>query len=110
VSLADVYLGIFGVRYGYIDQATGLSMTELEFNEAKATGKPMLLYVIREDAPVRVSDIESDPQGKEKLDALKSRIVSQHIVYQFMDRDDLARQVFQDLGKMKQTGIHSSKE
>lgn len=109
VRAADVYLGIFGVRYGYIDQATGLSMTELEFNEAKGTGKPMLLYVIHEDAPVKVSDIESNPQGKEKLDSLKKRILSQHTVYQFSDREDLARQVYQDLGKLKQARNHSSR-
>ena len=67
VRNADAYLGIFGVRYGSIDQATGLSMTELEFNEAEASGKPMLLYVIRDDAPVKVSDIEHDSEATAKL-------------------------------------------
>jgi O-acetyl-ADP-ribose deacetylase (regulator of RNase III) len=39
VRKADVYLGIFGVRYGSIDPVTGLSMTELEFREAETSKK-----------------------------------------------------------------------
>jgi O-acetyl-ADP-ribose deacetylase (regulator of RNase III) len=100
VRKADVYLGIFGVRYGYIDSATGLSMTELEFNEAIASGKRMVLYVIRDDAPVKVSDIEPDPSGKAKLDNLRRRILAEHTVYLFDTADDLARQVYEDLGKL----------
>ena len=67
VGKSDVYLGIFGVRYGHIDQATGLSMTELEYREAKSSNKPMLLYMIKETANVKVKDIESSETGREKL-------------------------------------------
>jgi len=100
VRKADVYLGIFGVRYGYVDQATGLSMTELEFNEAESSGKPMLLYVIRDDAPIKVSDIESDPNSKVKLDNLKARILKRYVPYLFDTTDNLATQVYEDLGKI----------
>jgi O-acetyl-ADP-ribose deacetylase (regulator of RNase III) len=100
VRKTDVYLGIFGVRYGYVDQATGLSMTELEFNEAETSGKPMLLYVIRDDAPIKVSDIESDPESKVKLDNLKARILKRSVSYLFATLEDLARQVYEDLGKL----------
>jgi len=100
VRKTDVYLGIFGVRYGYVDQATGLSMTELEFNEAETSGKPMLLYVIRDDAPIKVSDIESDPNSKVKLDNLKARILKRYVPYMFDTTEDLARQVYEDLGKL----------
>lgn len=100
VRKTDLYLGIFGVRYGSLDQATGLSMTELEFNEAEASGKPMLLYVIRDDAPIKVSDIEPDPNSKVKLDSLKARILKNHVTYMFDTIEDLARQVYEDLGKL----------
>ena len=30
VRASDVYLGIFGMRYGYIDSESGQSITELE--------------------------------------------------------------------------------
>jgi hypothetical protein len=99
VRSASIYLGVFGVRYGSIDAATGISMTELEFNEAEASGKPMLLYVICDTAPVRVSDVEPSPEGKTKLDALKARILSDYTPYLFSSVEDLARQVYEDLGK-----------
>ncbi len=101
VRNADVYIGIFGVRYGYIDQATGLSMTELEFNEAEESGKPWLLYVIDEEAPVKVADIEPSSEGQEKLNTLKARILSKYTVYKFKGEEDLARQVYEDLGKFE---------
>ena len=100
VKNADVYLGVFGVRYGSIDYATGLSITELEFNEAEANRKPLLLYLIHEDAPVKVADIESDAECKVKLDRLKNRIQKNYTVYKFSSKEDLARQVFEDLGKL----------
>lgn len=99
VRKTDVYLGIFGVRYGSVDQATGLSMTELEFDEAETSGKLMFLYVIRDDAPIRVSDIEADPNSKVKLDNLKGRILKRYVPYLFDTVEDLARQVYEDLGK-----------
>ena len=100
VQAADVYLGIFGIRYGSIDQATGFSMTELEFNEAETQEKQMLLYVIHDDAPIKVSDVESDPEGKAKLDALRTRILQNYIPHMFTTIEDLTSQVYEDLGKL----------
>jgi O-acetyl-ADP-ribose deacetylase (regulator of RNase III) len=101
VKKADVYIGVFGVRYGYIDQATGLSMTELEYREAKSTDKPMLLYVIKDTANVKVSDIEQDNIGREKLKALKEEILKNKVVYKFDTVADLEKQVYADLEKIK---------
>ena len=100
VQASDVYLGIFGMRYGSIDQATGFSMTELEFNEAKTREKQMLLYVIHDDASIKASNVESDPEGTAKLNDLKARILQNYTVYRFTTIEDLARQVYEDLGKL----------
>jgi hypothetical protein len=96
VQESDVYLGIFGARYGSIDENSGLSMTELEFNEAEARGMPMLLYVTAPDAVVKRADIESDPQSVHKLGALLTRVKSR-VVYHFHSHVDLGRQVYIDL-------------
>jgi O-acetyl-ADP-ribose deacetylase (regulator of RNase III) len=101
VKKADVYIGVFGVRYGNIDQATGLSMTELEYREAKSGNKPMLLYIIKESANVKVSDIEQDILGREKLKSLKEEIMKNKVVYLFDTIADLERQVYADLDKIK---------
>lgn len=100
VNGADIYVGVFGVRYGSIDPATGISMTELEFQQAKSSSKKMLLYLIKETANVKVSDIEKDPVSKEKLEKLKTEIKAMKTVYFFDTADDLARQLYEDLGKI----------
>lgn len=101
VNGADIYVGVFGVRYGSIDPATGISMTELEFQQAKSNNMQMLLYLIKEDANVKVSDFEKDPVGKEKLEKLKTEIKATKTVYFFDTAENLARQLYEDLGKIK---------
>ena len=97
----DIYVGLFGVRYGSIDAATGLSMTELEFQEAETRKKPTLLYVIHEEAPVSVAQIEKDSESHRKLAALKQHILAKYVPYLFRGVEDLARQVYTDLQKVK---------
>lgn len=61
----------------------------------------MLLYVVHAEAPITVSNIESDPVGFQKLAALKTHILNQYVAYQFKSVDDLARQVYSDLSRFK---------
>lgn len=42
VRESDIYLGIYGERYGYIAPSSSLSATEEEYREAKRLGKPHL--------------------------------------------------------------------
>jgi hypothetical protein len=104
VRKADIYLGIFGARYGSIDPATGMSMTELEYTEAAVGKKPMLLYVIRQDAKIRMGDVESIPESRVKLENLKARILRDHVAYQFATAEDLMRQAYEDLVKLVGAG------
>ncbi|RNC70126.1 MAG: DUF4062 domain-containing protein [Desulfuromonadales bacterium] len=57
VANAHIYVGLFGFRYGYVPPAEhnnpdGLSITELEFRCAKGLGKPSLIFVADEEAPL----------------------------------------------------------
>ncbi len=99
VRQADVYIGIFGVRYGSIDSESGLSMTELEFREAEASERKILLYVMHPDAPVSAGHMESDPESARKLAELKEYLMQKYVVYPFKTVDELAGQVYIDLGK-----------
>ncbi|MDW3191245.1 MAG: DUF4062 domain-containing protein [Cytophagales bacterium] len=101
VKKCQLYIGVFGMRYGFIDQATGMSMTEIEYREAIAAKIPVLIYVISPDAIVKVSEIETSPEGKEKLDKLKKELSVSHTYHQFSDKEDLARQIFEDVKKVK---------
>lgn len=77
------------MRYGYVDPKSGVSMTELEFNEAESSGKQVLLYVMRDDAKVAANffDENTEPKRKALLNRVKKRIV-----YQFSTVENLAWQ------------------
>ncbi|MDF1679372.1 DUF4062 domain-containing protein [Ponticaulis sp.] len=50
IDESDVYMLILGGRYGSIEETTGLSYTELEYDYAAAAGKRLFAVVIKEDA------------------------------------------------------------
>lgn len=72
------YIGVISLKYGQtpecLERNPGqLSITELEFNEAQRLGRPILLYVMDDDHPVKKADIEKDPEKETKLNAFRER-------------------------------------
>ncbi|MEP7153337.1 MAG: DUF4062 domain-containing protein, partial [Nitrospira sp.] len=56
VEKADIYVGLFAFRYGYIpppqhNNPNGLSITELELRRAEALDKPCLIFVVNDTTP-----------------------------------------------------------
>lgn len=48
VRECDVYLGVYNpTRYGWVIPSDGISVTELEFNEAQRLKKPTLIFVAK---------------------------------------------------------------
>ncbi|HEN3600742.1 TPA: DUF4062 domain-containing protein, partial [Yersinia enterocolitica] len=50
IDESDVYMLILGGRYGSIESESGLSYTELEYNYALETNKPLFSVVINDHA------------------------------------------------------------
>jgi hypothetical protein len=91
VQESDLYVGLFGEDYGSIDEATGLSFTQLEY-EATSDRVPCLIY-FKES----ISDsAASDP----RFSALKNKLRTRHIVYPFKNTNDLKLQFLIDLIKL----------
>jgi len=99
VTESEVYLGVLGMRYGFVDSATGLSMTELEYQQALASSKPLHIFVMDKSAPITADMVELDPENLMKLNDFKSRVLTQHSCGMFTDADDLAQQVRRSLLK-----------
>jgi hypothetical protein len=59
VRTSEIYVGIFGTRYGYVAPTSKRSATEEEFLEARKCGLPMLCFV---------SGDEKDPDQQKFLD------------------------------------------
>lgn len=72
------YVGVISFRYGQtpVDPGRnpdGLSITELEFNEAMRLGRPIVLFIMSEEHLVRKRDVEVDPDKCKKLDNFRER-------------------------------------
>jgi tetratricopeptide (TPR) repeat protein len=74
VRESAAYLCVIGHKYGQTPadadrNPKGLSITELEFNEARRLGRPILLFLMADDHPVTKGDVEPDRKKQKKLDA-----------------------------------------
>ncbi len=95
VDWANVYVGIFGLRYGSLDPQRGLSMTEFEYRRAVAQGKHRLLFLIDEKYAQRTMarHAEKDSQAQAKLQKLKADVLDRCVEAHCTDPGDLAARV-----------------
>jgi hypothetical protein len=95
VARSDLYVGIFGERYGYIDPESGLSITELEYREAVKRRLPCLVYLKHPESPSEFR--ETDPISTTQLERLKNDLRREHTITVFNDASELATQIAIDL-------------
>ena len=89
------------MRYGSVDEKTGVSMTEIELREAeRRTDMPMLIYVIGGSAQIEVASPDAELENRRKLDVLLNRLRTRYTVFQFDSVETLAAQVYQDLSRL----------
>lgn len=43
---SDIFVCLLGAKYGFVEPAWGMSMTEIEFRVALKSGKPILVYIL----------------------------------------------------------------
>lgn len=99
VRNCEIYIGIFGMRYGSIPKGHAQSMTHLEYEEAqKSPAIPSLIFIIDEDHPIPSKHVETG-SGAVKLDELKALLREKHLVSTFTTPDDLAVKVIQSVSE-----------
>lgn len=96
VSAADLYLGIFAWRYGFVpdkDNPQRHSITECEYRHAVDCGKPCLIFMLHEDADwKRKFDDAASAQDKgEHIAALRTELKNELTVSMFSSSEELAR-------------------
>lgn len=100
VRSCQVYVGMFGMRYGSVPDGHAKSMTQLEYEQAQAIKLPSLIYLIDEDnQPVLPKDIEFGP-GAEKLRSLKETLKRQHTVSFFTTPESLRAGILHDVPEL----------
>ena len=100
VRSSNAYVGVFGMRYGHIDEASGKSLTHLEYEEAQAVRLPSLIYVMDEDAHPVLPKYVDTGLAADKLRDLKQQLRERHVVNFFSSPEDLASRVTQDLVRL----------
>jgi repressor LexA len=92
VAGCDLYLGIFAWRYGHVPAGQDLSITELEYREALRLGKPVLVFLLSEDAPWprTLMDVGEDAG---RIERLRADLRERHQCSWFRDPSSLACEV-----------------
>jgi hypothetical protein len=86
VAASDLYIGIFAWRYGYIPPEKNpdhKSITELEYRQAKQTGKSCLLFLLDKEAPwpsTAMDAITDDVKGGDYIKALRDELTREKTV------------------------------
>ena len=92
----DYYVLILGKRYGSVMKKgidKGMSYTEREFRYAMEHGVPYMGFLISDDADVKASNIESDPDNLKRLNEFKKFVEDNGTVNYWKNADELAGQV-----------------
>jgi len=99
VREADLYIGLFAWRYGYVPKTENpeqKSVTELEYLEAKAQGKPCLLFLLEDKVPWPPNLMDSatgENEDGRRIKALRQTLRERALVATFKTADELAARV-----------------
>lgn len=104
VNEADIYIGIFGFRYGDVPPGAEISITEMEYDRARERELPCLIFLMHEDHPIRARDVETGP-GAEKLVRFKERLKRAHVCSFFKSPEDLRAQVIHSLSELRKPNL-----
>jgi tetratricopeptide (TPR) repeat protein len=106
VDRAEIYLGVFAFRYGYVPEDQTISVTEAEYNRVIERDIPRLIFLMGDEHPVKPIDVETG-EGAKKLKELKDRLKKDRVVGFFNSADDLRAQVIQALVEYREPDLET---
>lgn len=101
VDRADIYLGIYAYRYGYVPEGHETSITEMEYNRAVERGIPRVLFVMDKSHPITIDQVDTGEKA-EKLEEFKEKLTTERVVNFFDSEDDLRAKVIDSLSHMRE--------
>lgn len=100
IDSSDYYILIIGNRYGSIEETTGVSYTEKEFDYAVSQGIPVLAFIVEKSVSMPSDKYENDPTKKEKLDSFKEKVKNSGRYVKFWkNKDNLESLISQSIAK-----------
>jgi len=96
VRRADLYIGVFGTRYGSTD-SEGVSITQREYEEAYRQGKTIFIYLLDEARHPVLPKYTDTGETAVRLAAFKRLLMDRHLYSPFSSPTELAVRVCEDL-------------
>jgi tetratricopeptide (TPR) repeat protein len=109
VDEAEIYVGVFAHRYGYVPKENNpqqLSLTEIEYNRAVERDIPRLIFLMDKAHPITIDDVEQG-EGALKLKAFKESVQTENIINFFKSPADLRAHVINSLSQLCQPDLHT---
>ena len=97
VGDADLFVGIYGWRYGYVPEGAATSITEQELEMAVEREKPIFCYLVEDSVPPPADLPQESEKSLHMLAELKARVQEDFVVARFTEPRDLAQRVVKNL-------------
>lgn len=99
IRSCQIYIGIFGMRYGSIPEGYEKSMIHLEYEEARHCRIYSLIYILDENNQAILPKHVETGSGAEALRSLKEQLRKDHLVTAFTTEQNLAVKIRNDVSK-----------
>lgn len=93
IQLCDYYILIIGKRYGSVNESTGISYTEMEYEYAKELGIPVLVFALDESVEVAKEKMEIDPLKIEALNNFRQKALTNRLASIWKTQEELVGSV-----------------
>lgn len=93
IDFCDYYILIIGRRYGSINESTGISFTEMEYNYAIDKGIPVLVFALDDSVELTEEKEDSDEIKKGKLAEFRNKAMQNRLASMWKDEADLMSKV-----------------
>jgi hypothetical protein len=107
VDACDIFIGVYGHRYGLIPEGSSFSITELEFDHACEKGKPILAFIVDLDYDCPEDGIEAEPE-KSRLRAFHDKVQKSLVRDLFSSPEDLAVRVATSISRFLQQSRYAT--
>ena len=102
IDECDYYVLIVAGRYGSVEESSGMSYTQKEYEYALSIGVPTIAFLHKDVSSLPKSKTESVPSNEVKLESFKSD-VKKHLCKYWETSDSLASQVVLSLNNLIKT-------
>lgn len=102
IDLCDYYVLIVGGRYGSVNENTGLSYTEMEYDYAVDKNIPVLVFCLDESVRLSPEKAETDKVKIEKLALFRNKVMENRLASMWKDLSELAGKAAISIMKAKE--------